>query len=831
MKSFSQSAVSGPGSGLWIAVPILLSVILVAGSQAAYLHELPTRLEQPDGRVIDCYVSGDEFFHRVHDASGYTIVKDPTTGYLVYGQRDGDRLVASTHIVGEIDPAALGLTPGLGISEAEYSRRVAFRRAGRIAADGQTHWMPNTGLLNNIVIYIRFSDESEFAEEISLYDDWFNDTAEGANSMTRYFTEVSYEQLEVSTTLYPPAQAGMVVSYQNDHPRSYYQPHSVTNPGGYSGDVQAAQREFALLQAAVEAVGGEVPAELDLDYNEDGYVDNVCFIVRGDADGWSDLLWPHMWQLYEPAYAAYIYDKQVWTFNFQLQNTLSAPTVGVGVLCHEMFHSLGSPDLYHYNESSQDLQPVGKWDLMEWNTNPPQHMGAYMKYKYGGWLPAPAEISGDGNYALQPLTSQTGCWYKIPSPNSQTEYFVVEYRKISSSMFEANLPGSGMLVYRINPAVDGNADGPPDEVYIYRPGGTQNQDGTIDSANFSTDVGRTEINDSTNPSSFLSNGADGGLDIRNIGVSASTISFQLGEGGSPGSCATAMGDANGDVTVNILDIIAIVNHILDSHPLDEGGQACADVNEDGSIDILDLTATVNVILAGKRPADSADIDLSERPVVWSVEQIDSTTRLGLQGNRIGGIELRCALPSGRSLSGPPRVGGARPEVEILWVENEGQCVILVYTLTGEPIADQELEIDIALTGTAGPTTPQLVVTPDNFILASPEGHRLAIARDPIWDRGAGALDRGSRIDLHPSPTRGPIDIDLVLPTGGEVRVAVHDCTGRLVRVVYEGFLPAGRSQVGWDGETRAGEAVPAGIYFLRLTREGSVLSRRLLVLH
>ena len=124
------------------------------------------------------------------------------------------------------------------------------------------------------------------------------------------------------------------------------------------------------------------------------------------------------------------------------------------------------------------------------------------------------------------MTSSTNNAYKIASPNTVDEYFVVEYRR-KTGTFESSLPGSGLIVYRINTAADGvgNMNGPPDELYIYRPGGSDTVNGSPDSAHFSLDVGRTQINDSTNPSSFLADGSNGGLDIFDISSSGATISF------------------------------------------------------------------------------------------------------------------------------------------------------------------------------------------------------------------------------------------------------------------------------------------------------------------
>ncbi len=102
----------------------------------------------------------------------------------------------------------------------------------------------------------------------------------------------------------------------------------------------------------------------------------------------------------------------------------------------------------------------------------------------------------------------------------------------------------------------GNAGGPPDEVYVYRPGGTPSVDGNVNQANFSIDVGRTEINDTTNPSSFLTGGGAGGLDLCYVGSANSTISFKYQDCGPlvpPGSFSksgpgnTAAGQASSTV--------------------------------------------------------------------------------------------------------------------------------------------------------------------------------------------------------------------------------------------------------------------------------------------
>ena len=138
------------------------------------------------------------------------------------------------------------------------------------------------------MVFIRFSGEAEFGQNIATYDGWFNTNT---SSQKNYFLEASYNQLTVNTTFYPAASGGYVVSWQDSHARGYFQPYNAsTNPIGYQTDDESRNREFTLLAAAIAGVGTAVPADLVIDSDNDGQVDNVVFVISGNSDGWSDLL-------------------------------------------------------------------------------------------------------------------------------------------------------------------------------------------------------------------------------------------------------------------------------------------------------------------------------------------------------------------------------------------------------------------------------------------------------------------------------------------------------------------------------------------------------------
>ena len=501
---------------------------------AAPLRNVPVTLVQPNGDTLHCFASGDEYFNYLHDAGGYVIIRDETTGFYVYTKAAGDDIVPSAFIAGRDNPQRAGLLPYTLPSAGKVNAIIAARREAmempfreeeaslqlRNAANaGRNH-----GTLNNIVIFIRFADDPEFTStnvnKIVGYCD-----GDGM-SMKTYFREASYGLFETASYYYPESSGG-VFSYRDSQNRAYYK--SGPSPGYNGSDTERQKREWTLLKNAIEAVKSQISPELNLDMDNNGDVDNITFVIKGGVDAWSTLLWPHKWQI-GSGYRTTINGKRTYTYNLQLENELLSSN-DPSTLCHELFHTIGAPDLYHYNE--QTFHPVDDWDLMASTTNPPQHTSAYMKHKYGNWI-ADIPVVESGRYALAPLNSATAdkVCFKIPSGVSTTEYYVVEYRKKTATGIESKIYGSGLVIYRINTKFKGNAQyngtSVLDEVYVYRPGGTTAADGNVTRAFFSQESGRTAFNLSTNPKCFLSDGTLDNISISNISAAGDSIYFVVG---------------------------------------------------------------------------------------------------------------------------------------------------------------------------------------------------------------------------------------------------------------------------------------------------------------
>lgn len=513
---------------------IILGLLLFSALQlnAAFLRNIKKTIIQPDGTIINCFASGDEFHNWLHDKDNYTIIQSQENGYYYYAIKEGDKIIPSEYKAGTTFMKSTNISSGINISPEQWKQKRIRKKIIFPPNFKQLKTATADVNINQICIYIRFNDDSEWVKDTAQYFDWLNDEDPLAGSMINFYKEVSYGKVEVRSHFYPHSTNANVVSYQDTKNRGYFQPYNAsTNPTGYDPDEEdrsaennSAKREWDLLERVIDYFNSNftVPVGMDLDYDDDGYMDNIEFFIAGEAGEWDDLLWPHNWAILDRNLT--IDGIKIFNYNFQIQEITDQR--GVGVLSHEMGHALGYPDLYQYSEEST-YDPVGVWDIMATTASVPQSFGAYTKFKYGKWIASIPEITTAGVYSLKSIDSTTNNSYKIASPYTTSEFFIVEYRK-KAGRFESSLPGSGLLVYRINTAADdGNAQGPPDEVYIYRPGGTLTEDGSILNATFSANASRTSIDNTTNPSPFLNDGGVGGLYITEVSSIGENISFRV----------------------------------------------------------------------------------------------------------------------------------------------------------------------------------------------------------------------------------------------------------------------------------------------------------------
>jgi len=83
---------------------------------------------------------------------------------------------------------------------------------------------------------------------------------------------------------------------------------------------------------------------------------------------------------------------------------------------------------------------------------------------------------------------------------------------------------------------------------------------------------------------------------------------------------------------------------------------------------------------------------------------------------------------------------------------------------------------------------------------------------------------------HPNPFNPKTRIEFNLAKPGVARLSVYDVSGRLIKTLVQGDLPAGPQTVYWDGTASSGQSVATGVYFYRLEADGQNFSRRMVLL-
>jgi len=106
-------------------------------------------------------------------------------------------------------------------------------------------------------------------------------------------------------------------------------------------------------------------------------------------------------------------------------------------------------------------------------------------------------------------------------------------------------------------------------------------------------------------------------------------------------------------------------------------------------------------------------------------------------------------------------------------------------------------------------------------VADSQNHRIQkFTRAPTSSTGSG-FSALTALSVSPNPWRTSTSLRVGLAgpdlaSGGDARLAarIYDSSGRLVRELFTGSLPAGNHTLGWDGRGVDGRLVPPGVYFV-----------------
>jgi len=317
---------------------------------------------QPDGSEIHLHIEGDEFFHRLHDTKGYTVLQD--RGWFVYAERGQDgRLVPSGLRVGQSDPATAGLSknilPAAAIRNARRKAMSVPQQAGGVAGEPEGVAAAVPATMKNLVVLLRFSDHASRAVPTTTDIDVLMNAVGGHPSLAPtgivrdVFLENSYGQFTLNST----------VAYWITLPNTeaYYA----------NGDSGLTSRTHEALRYALDTLDDDPNFNFtDFDQDSDGRIDAITFLhsgygaewggTSGDGASYLNRMWSHKWAIG----GAWFSSDGVRVYEYHISPGIwstSGTNIGrIGVIAHETGHFLGLPDLYDGSGGSG----IGSWGLM-----------------------------------------------------------------------------------------------------------------------------------------------------------------------------------------------------------------------------------------------------------------------------------------------------------------------------------------------------------------------------------------------------------------------------------------------------------------------------------
>ncbi len=486
---------------------------------------------QPDGTKIKVRGWGDQHYAVFETLDGYTVVKNPSTGFFEIAQlsNDGTRLEPAPGPQGNLDGTRVRVQPGLRINrEAARARgsegalrlggrrcdqrreqRKSLARAAR-ALGGPALAPPQRATVGDFVglcLLIDFSDEpgTISRDEVDNFCNQQGYSGFGnSGSVSDYFRDNSIGRCRYTNIV--------ADYYRAQHPKSFY-----TDP-----TIEQGVRARQLIVEALTHLQANNFDFSPLTADSGGFVYAMNVYYAGEVvNNWAEGLWPHAWHLATPVVLAP--GKSAFDYQF----TDMSQQLTLGTFCHENGHMLCDyPDLYDYGSESSG---VGAYCLMcaggNINEKNPTHISAYLK-RLSGWARNVTAIQHNQQVDLASGENDFAMFAK-----NSGEYFIVENRRKSGR--DVSLPDEGLAIWHVDEDGSNNNEQMTPGQHYELSLEQADADFRLETSRYhlgdSTDLYGQENNrfaDSTSPSSKWWDGTASNLDIFEIAAPGAMMRFR-----------------------------------------------------------------------------------------------------------------------------------------------------------------------------------------------------------------------------------------------------------------------------------------------------------------
>jgi M6 family metalloprotease-like protein len=451
----------------------VLSMLLDAARPTFRMGGMQDRSpESPDERLV--FLEGSPCCHRMVDAEGYPVEQgeDGEWYYVEPDPADGARRALHELAVGLADPRALfgavsahrrrlSDAPCMPVGEGCLAEGELAEPQEEVTELGPSSPSPQLSaessgqmsIKRNLVLLIRWKDHgSRVLPSRARFDGLSNSESTDAadyptGSVRQYYMSQSNGHLDFSSAVADWCTA----------PYTELEVAPGNSGLGFVGGDSKLHR--SILFCLDQFAASNDMSEFDMD--RDGHIDGFTIVHSGYAAEWggSDALgttyqnriWSHKWSLIQSRTFNGVYIRN-YNINPGLWGTSGTGIGRIGVICHELGHFFGLPDLY--DGTSPVHATFGSFGVMSnsWGVDGSQrYPPSFSPWSKAlmGWAVV-SDIGASGTKTLLPYQS-SGQVYKVTSGFPSNEYLLIEARSNDPgiALYDSLLP-SGIYVWHID---------------------------------------------------------------------------------------------------------------------------------------------------------------------------------------------------------------------------------------------------------------------------------------------------------------------------------------------------------------------------------------------
>lgn len=380
---------------------------------------------------------------------------------------------------------------------------------------------------DQLKIFVSFKDQltTPWSRSLSGWQELLNSDDPWSFSARSFFTQTSYGQFNFKMNFVQESNPlDTVPDYQDPYPEAYYHPiFNNVNPIYPKDQDELDRRTDSMLVRMITYVNSMIPYSFNLDKDNNGTLDHLVVTCRrlGTHSKFIFMNWNggFPWRGKTGLSMPKIKNLNYGGFSSISGVDYHNPHFGE-MYVHELGHSFGLPDVY-INGNPSFYRNLRGTIYQDWYFK--RSYTSYYLWQTIGWIPkdkAPL-ITKSGTYSLHSLYSESpdSVTCRIKSPNSQTEFFMLEFRTRHPHEWWHN--SEGLLISLINPVHHGNARGSdnygPFEAYIVRP----------KTGSHNALLLNQSVSANTDPALRLSNGMPAGFSINNIRKIGDKVYFDV----------------------------------------------------------------------------------------------------------------------------------------------------------------------------------------------------------------------------------------------------------------------------------------------------------------